>query len=1299
MHTQPSLNPSDPRDALQTAILETFHNHYQSQPDVPLLYTLDTPTGTGKSAIFIRMVHEFFAAPTTSPRRLPIFVSLNYKLLAEQESRLRSANIDSYLIRSVTELNKQTAWPQKHAAIRALNQLYKDHQFDGFSDYLRPLLKQEFVPEGAWSDQNPTAIAGPLRQAIEKLLQHLSSQHTPDSWRALLTSRTWYTLLRYWAPLHLLAIAPAPVLITGHSLSKSHRIVLPQSSSWRLNTFSDFAERMQEWNGLHGQAIADCILVMDEADALYKPCLETLSTNLGKVDIVRCLQQFSKFAMWSFIEKMKEAHWSFMVPRIASLIEWLRHLPMPSKSLTEKARKLWLLDNAQRYREENVAHDSLFPSPLEYPEWWMHFLEHDYDSDPVHIRQKLFACKELWRRACSFHRANAKKGVGSTPFDLCCKWTRQAMNCNNILMSTADYDAYRATVGGIFYSDSATTASGIFDDAYLIAEPRRDHQYNLVLGQPGSKKSNTPLSCVEYLQMIRAMHQCITNIHWEWRSEGRDANEYRDLFDYIHKFQGRLSRSLPDDSIDENTLMDDVYVYEKMKSKTDLHDAAMAQHQSVQTQAINVNVQQTMGSPEWELVKWLNAGHTVVLSSATVGLPNVHFGTYNTAYIARQVKSARTLVQEGLSTLGQEALQKLHEVYNKQHTVVTTIIEESDPTLGSESWVDQWMMALAQRGLLETARSNIFTTRTRNNGIRMLGEFIHHGLRNGLIMHLTNRDIQDFINKLMLAAPQALAPIAFLDQTYRIDVQALCRWLLLDPAGLPNHVRIALYNRDWRNQFLFANHKTRESDVFETAESPLLLFSPLGSADRGINFAFTYHGKLMDLELLALVCNPYYGGDLLKDRDDWNEVVRWQEFSKIMAGQSSPVTVLDAAIAYPSESFNALEPIVMEKNVQTIIQVIGRAYRYGTHGTTRVYLTDDCAAPLRDVYFRWNLDKKGSHVIKQIHGALLIIQPSTWTQASSTPTIDDYCQVQMLRAAEIDKTIRDAIAAMRKGGPLGDKLHAAWQKLRNYKLYQKDLFAHFGTIHVELAALGLPSPFLCVPKGSLVYCARIGQERYLTDSTDPNASKKPYRWQEHLAQGGLLQTLAKKWRHPNVFAQANMEVYIQPWFVQRFMRAILGEYLAMEYTSAAMKTFNALNPQAPWKTVNSFREIGISKEDDSALIEMADLFFYNKATQQLLAIDAKYWGVEQDRRKGAAVLVDAKKKQKALQAVLARTPKTSSIKVSYAFVNATCTKVWQSSPKDNVYVCAATVNPQRDGSSWTLNPRGPFPPAPLNSTF
>ncbi len=630
--------------------------------------------------------------------------------------------------------------------------------------------------------------------------------------------------------------------------------------------------------------------------------------------------------------------------------------------------------------------------------------------------------------------------------------------------------------------------------------------------------------------------------------------------------------------------------------------------------------------------------------------------------------------------------------------MITTIIEESEPAQDSVAWVDQWMASLAQRGFLGVARNNTFTTRTRNNGVRMLGEFIHQGSRNGLIMHLTNQDIQDFINKLMGAAPQALVPIAFLDQTYTINVQALCRWLLLDPTGLPGHVRIALYNRVWRDQFIRAGHLVRESDVFETAESPLLLFSPLGSADRGINFAFTYHGKLMDLELLALVCNPYYGGDLLKDRDDWNEVVRWQEFSKIIACQPSPVAVLDAAIAYPSESFNALEPIVMEKNVQTIIQVIGRAYRYGTHGTTRVYLTDDCAAPLRDVYFRWNLDRKGSHVLKQLHSALRNIQPSTWTQTSSTPTIEAYCQAQMLRANDIDKTINSAIAAMRKGGVRGEALHASWKKLRNFKLYQKDFFEHFGTIHVELAALGLPSPFLCVPKGSLVYCARMGQERYLTDSTDPNASKRPYRWQEHLAHGGLLQTLAKKWRHPNVFVQANMDVYIQPWFVQRFMRAILGEYLAMEYTQAAMKTFNTLNPQSPWKTVNSFREIGLTKGDDDSLIEKADLFFYNAGTQQLLAIDAKYWGVEQDRRQGPTILAQAKKKQKELQAVFARTPKTAAMTVSYAFVNATCTKVWQSSPTDKVYVCAAAVNPKRDGSSWTLNPRGPFPPAPHNTT-
>lgn len=1291
MHITSPLNPSDPRDALQNAVLETFHSHYRSKPEEPLLYTLDTPTGTGKSAIFIRMVHEFFIAPQTATRRLPIFVSLNYKLLAEQESRLRAVNIESYFLRSVTELNKQTAWPQKHAAICALNRLYQEHQFDGLSEYLRPLVKQEFAPQGTSHSQNPTAIAGPLRQGIEKLLQHLAPHHTPASWRALLTSKSWYALLRYWAPMHLLAIAPAPVLITGHSLSKSHRVILPKSKPWLLNTFSDIASRMQAWNGYHDQAIAHCVLVMDEADALYAPCLATLSTNLGKVDIVRCLKQFSKFAMWSFIEKMGNAHWSFMEPRISSLIEWLRQLPTPPKSLTAESRVQWLLGNAQRYRDESVGQDSLFPSPVEFAGWWAHFLKYDYDSDPVHIRQKLFACKELWRRASNFHRANTRKGAVSTPFSMCNKWICLSATCNNILMSTADYDAYRATVGGIFYSDSATTAGGIFDNAYLVREPRRDDQYNLVLGTPGATKKDSHLAFVEYLQMIRAMHQCITNINWEWRSEGRDANEYRDLFDYIYKFQGRLSRALPDDSIDENTLMDDIYVYERLKSKTDLHDAAMAQHQSVQTQAINVNVQQTMGSPEWELVKWLSAGHTVVLSSATVGLPNVHFGTYNTAYIARQVQSVRTLVQEGLSPSGQDALQKLHDVYNEQHTVVTTIIEESEPTLGGQAWIEQWMLSLAQRGLLEIARNNTFTTRTRNNGVRMLGEFIQHGLRSGLIMHLTNQDIEVFILNLMSAAPHAVEPIAFLKNTYRIDVQAVCRWLLLDPTGLPDSIRIALYSREWRDQFMFPSHQVRESDVFETAESPLLLFSALGSADRGINFAFTHQGKLVDLELLALVCNPYYGGDLLKDRDDWNEVARWQEFSKVMAWQSSPVTVLDAALAYPSESYNALEPIVMEKNVQTIIQVIGRAYRYGTRGTTRVYLTTDCAAPLRDVYVRWNLEKKGSHVLKQIHGALLSIQPSTWTQTTSTPTIEDHCQLEMLRASKIDKTIQHAVSAMRQGGARGQALYAAWQKLRNYNLYQTEFSSHFGDIDTELAKLGLPSPFLHLPKGTLVYSARIGQERYLTDSTDPNASKRPYRWQEHLAQGGLLQTLAKKWRHPNVFVQTDTDVYVQPWFVQRFMRAILGEYLAMKYTLAAMKTFNALNPQAPWKAINSFRAIGLTKEEDSALIEMADLFYYNAGTQQLLAIDAKYWGMEQDRRNGAKVLSDARKKQKALQHVLSQNPKTSGTQVAYAFVNATCTKVWQSSPQDNVYVCAATVNPKRDGSSWMLNPRGPFP--------
>lgn len=1281
---------TDPRDPLQSAVLESFHVHYRTQPENPLLYTLDIPTGTGKSAIFIRMVHEFFTGAAIGCG-LPIFVSVNYKLLTEQKQRLRSANIESYLVRSITELNKQTPWAQKHAAIIALHQLYQFHQFDAFPPNLKILLKQTFAPPSSDYGRNPENVASSIREAIVKLLKHLSPNHTPDTWRALLTNKSWYALLHHWAPMQLLAVAPAPVLITGNSFSMRHYVVLPESKQWKLRTWSDLANRMNDWNRLHRKGIEHCILVLDEADALYPMCLDTLSTNLGKIDTVRCLQQFSKFAMWSFIDKMGENHWSFMAPRIQSIIEWLRQLPSLPKLLLETERPKWLLDNADRYKEEMTPGESLFPGPNEYPDWWAHFLKNDYDSTPEHIRQKLFACSELWQRVCAFHKKNQGTLKRITPYDMCKKWLRFAAGCNNILMSTIDYEAYRATIGGIFYSDAATSACGIFDNAYLVAESRRDEQYNLTLSPIKNAAKDGHLSFVEYLQMIRAMHRCVTDSNWEWRSEVRDANQYRDLFDYIYKFQGRFSQSLPEKSIDIDAFVTDLHVYASTKSKTDLHQAPMAQHQSMHTQAININVLQTMGSPELELTKWLNAGHTVVLSSATVGLPGVYCGTYNVSYIVHNVQEKRTLVQSRLSEEGQKALAELHDLYNQQHTVITTIINESEPSMDSTDWVDIWMAGLSERGLLDRVRNNAYTTRTRNNAVRMLGEFIWQRSNSGLIMQLTNKDIQPFVNALVLQLPNAVEQTANLENTYRIDVHELCRWLLLDPTGLPSTIRIALYDRAWRDQFEHRSQIIQEADVFETQDTPLLLFSAFGSADRGINFAFTHQRRLIDLDFLALACDPYYGGNLLKDEEDLNEILRWQEFLKITASQEQPGTVLDAALAYPSDSFHALAPVVSEKNVQTVIQVIGRAYRYGTSGTTRVYLTAESAASLRDVYHRWNLEERGSHVLKQMHTALVQIQPSAWTKTPKTPTIEEYCQVQFLLAKKIDTTVQRAIANMRQGGDRAKILHTAWERLRRVSLYEKNFQSHFTTIEKDLAVLGLPSPFLHVPQGDLVYAAKMGQETYLTDATDPNATKRPYRWQQFLAQDGILSSLAKSWRHPNRFPQSDTDVYIQPWFVQRFIRGVLGEYLVLNYAAKTMAELNASMPDMPWVTLPSLKNLALNEKDEHALIEMADLFFYNAATKQLLAIDAKYWGVEQDRRKGPAIIADAKRKQKKLQATLQLSLNDSCLEVSYALVNATSTKVWQSSHSDNIYVCAATINPKRDGTSWKYNPKGPFP--------
>ena len=1296
----------DPRDALQKCVLHDFQMHYTAHPEMPLLYTLDIPTGTGKSAIFIRMVKEFFTNVKTN-RRLPIFVSLNYKLLGEQQARLRIQGTDSYLIRSISELNTHMDWPRKHHAIKTLHALYLQHKTPGFSDWLAKFLKQISPPQPSQHyGQSPEKVAQQIRVSIRKLLTSLSPTYSVAAWNSLLLNSPLYELLYQWDPLQLLAIKPAPVLITAHSFSMRHNIVLPQGKSWKLATLSHFSMCMNEWNQLHRMDVKKCIVMLDEADALYTPCLESMSVNLGKFDIVRCLQQFNKFAMWRYIEKIGETHWTFMAPRIHAILEWLRTAPLPPANTQDEetqnnVAKKNMLAHAQAHWEETTAtrpdHAYNFPNPSMHTDWWKTFIEHEFNSRRTHSCQKLFACAELWRRVIACHGINKKQNKKDTAFSLYLRWMRLSKNCNNITMSQNDYSLYRSGMGGIFYADSATVTSSMLDNAYLVAEPLRDNQYKLVLSPLGDKTwQEQHLKFTEYLQLVRAMHNCVTNILWELNPESRDANENQDLFEYVRKYQGRFVQTTIQQAanVDADSSLNEEYVYCVTKSKTDLHPAPFSQHQPVHSQGININIMQTQESPEHDIGRWLQEGHTVIFSSATVGQPGVICGTYNLDYIARSVRKERPLAMSSLSDDGQIALDALCTLYSKQHDVIATVLQPAATAgqTGVSSWTDQWMQTLAQKDLLDVTRSNMYATETRDQSIRMLGEFIVQRCRSGLIMHQTNQDVQTFIDAIKSQAPHIIVPLEHVKKTYFLNVHALCRWLLLPEENLPETIRIAMYDRKWRSQFDNNAHALDEKNIFDTTDSPLLLFSALGSADRGINFEFSQNDVLLDIEFFSLTCDPYYGGSLRKDKEENNEILRNQEFLKLLVAQGENRTIMDSTMAYPSESYHALMPAVVDKNAQTIIQVLGRPYRYGTTGKTHIYVTQECAALLLDVYSRWNLEKKGSHVIKKVCAYIHANIAPPWVRGFLKTSHASHYQEKIEISEYIDATIHCALVSMRSGSEDGLLKYAAWSRLRNPGLYEKNFESNIGSIVKELNWLGLPSPFLHVPPKTMVYIASAEGVPYLTDIEDPNVNKRTYCAQTLLSQSGILDSLAPSWRgHKTCMHQEHSDIYIEPWFVQRFMRGILGELLVKSYIMQHIRRFNASTPECEWIPLPSLVKIGAPAHVAAQLIEMGDLFFYCKASQQLFVVDAKYWGVSQDARAARTIVADARKKQKRIEKVLYSVAAYADLRVHYALINVAGSRVWQPSENNNIFIGSATMNPERGNGPWKYNTVNPLP--------
>lgn len=1286
--------PKDPRDPLQDAILDDFATHYRDHPEKPLFYILDIPTGTGKSAIFIKMVRTFFTQPFTK-KRLPIFVGTNNKLLEEQRARLRTGNTPCYLLRSFSELDARIEWSQKRQAIETLQGLYKSYGVSEFPPKLARLVKHYTKPlPSIENGKTPENVASAIKKAIEILLSVIAHDCTKPEWRRMLTSNPWRDLLDVWAPLQLLSVDPAPLLLTSHNFSLPHRIVVPNTKLWKLETFSDLASLTTEWNALSGVDLRSNILVVDEADAAYANCLESQSTNLGNCDLVRCLYQFQKFAMLNYIERIGLKNWLFMLPRINALRQWIRVVPIPTSKhnnamANTNAKKL-MLDHAQHYHDTEVLGN--FPNPKEHALWWEAFVDMDFDCPREHIGQKLFACQQLWTRLVDCN----PEGNDISTFTMYQQLQTVLKQCDNILMPLADFEMYRASTGGLFYADKASLQTGLLENARLLPETRRDGQYILTL-MPNAQQQKQGVMFFHYLQCIRVMHSCVTDINWELSQEPRDIKSNQDLFEYIRKYQGRFSQHqhAPALYADPNALLTAIYVYERTKSKMDLHNAASAQHQALNMQSININVIQTMASPESNAARWLKEGHTLVLSSATVGIPGVFCGTYDVDYIAKSTREVRPLQQQSLGPTGQAALDTLVNLNATQYLVDTTVLNSThrEGQEGISEWTDLFMEGLDQQNLLEPARSNFYATQSRDYGVRMLGQFLGGGHRNGLVMHQTNKDIHAFFNKLHAAAPDVLRLVPKLEYTYELDVVALCQWLLLDDQGLPPSIRIALYEKKWRLQFETNEPATTLENVFETSHSPLLLFVPFGAGDRGINFAFTSNGVLTDVEMFALTSNPYFGDNLRKDKEERNEALRGQEYIKLLAAEadSMPRTIMDSTISYASESYHALMPVVHDKNAQTIVQVLGRIYRHGTVGKTQLYLIESSCAMLWDVYHRWGLQKKGSHILRAIYAFLAKNPPLQWSLNESVPSYHEHEAQQVELARSIDKTITGCLAAMRANTPKGRNAYKTWQRLRNYALYEKQFGASIEEIDKILHLLGLPSAFLRLPRGTDVYCVEAQRTSYLTDAYDENANKRPYQWQRSLGQPGLIEKLAKDWWYPErCFVLNGMDVHIQPWFIQRFMRGVLGEKIVQTYVEKKMRERNVFDTTAPWTKVMNFSKMGLSTSQAAKLIEMGDFFYYNAVRQQLFVVDAKYWGCAQDTRGAPTIISDAIKKRKTIQTVIQAASDWKNCRVYYALINAAGSRIWQPGENEGIYVGSATMNPSRD-DAWRYSDTDPFP--------
>ncbi len=1196
------------------------------EKNIPICTINRAPTGSGKSTIVSTLPKEF-------PGTLLVFISTTNALVKDFRERLQKQGTPYYVLRSNDLLEREEHHFMQKTAQDILALAKECNLLLKHTGALDKISKGNLPPKGS---------ASKIKDSLKSILMHGSMRMTTVQFKKWILERPLHGLLEKWNPLQLFPFQPRTLLMTADMSCRSNTIYGGGKQSWYVESMAQMGEYIEEWESHDQIHFGRWLVVYDEADAAYASMLNQLSRETpDNLDIARALQQWQDLSDLYCIEYFTLEQWRSLMHHSNDLLRWYREL-----ADAERISRI--------YKSSDVVQAALEQSLLEHPDlaiWWRMQSERKH----AHSLQKLQSCKFFWSTAMAQCEGDAKRAYYKYM-----GWLKLLTHLRAIRMTKQDYIHIVGSYGGLFHTTARSVQTQEIERMPFQADPLHRGHFEI---KSGDGLSHT-IDVGEFRSLFSAVDRFIRN-QWDYEPTRRDMGFYAEVASWQQEGRQFTNQAHIDLSFEQlHQPLSPEYVYHDFKSKLSLVPLEEIQQSKLESIELSWKLMETKGSPEQEIIRWLDQGSVVILASATIGLSGMRLSTFNLDYITAWMQEH--LPEWEVSKMSAECAQSIRDmtrdIISKRAINVHYLEKLSTSAYDPEDLhpsVREWVQVAYP--LLPEKSIHMEATNTLCNDWRMVLHSMFSHYQSGLVLHLTNtrmmKDFMHYADKI----PSVVKPHPQYEAVYFIDVKAFAeQWKLTGSSSLQGTMTVVLYSAEFIKQF---DDDKMFRELLDVSKGPVLVYSAVASASRGINFPFNDAGGDRDLDMLSITSIPYYG-EKIKDSEPYAN----QEYLKHELLYHPEASLLDVTLAEPVRKDMIVERIREQEVQRLLIQMLGRACRYGQPGHTSVYIVPEVSDFVNKIYKPWEMDTYGAAVLQRVYEMSKHVI-SEWVENHESHRQRAYWQ-----HVHVDGLGAKVIHEIRQGNRT---YQAAWVALRKKDLYHQQW--NYSKIEDLLGILGYPSPFLYLNKRDRVYCASYQGMQYLTDINDPLCDSG--RVYDYTAVFGRerIKSVTGLQLEPGLSNEAH-QVAVHPWFIQTFLKGIVGELVVANYLNHGV----ALYP-----TWASIQEEDLWGSEQTQQFEKADLWYINHVERKILAVDAKSWGPKYDRQLDSVQFFEGvRKKRDDLRALLSAHAALSHYELGYAVINALGNAGEMS--REGCWVGAAYIpiidgNKNKNTPSWVMN--------------